>query len=159
MMPHEPVLDIMRRTMHNLAFIEARTSVTGPFEVTQLINSFIGAMAHPWEQLKSELMSIPITEATKQGWPSIHDKGPAFEQPSSLGDLIRLFRNAIAHGNIVYLPDSRGHVAALRLTNKDRRGVTTWGAIVTPSDMRQLLDCFVRLVEEIDSQSGFHGNR
>jgi hypothetical protein len=52
MMPHEPVLDIMRRTMRNLAFIGQRVSIGDPFEVTQLINSFLGALAHPWGKLE-----------------------------------------------------------------------------------------------------------
>ena len=30
MMPHEPVRDIMRRTMHNLEFIEQRAGDDGP---------------------------------------------------------------------------------------------------------------------------------
>ena len=34
MMPHEPVLDVMRRTMANLEFIDAHASSAGPFEVT-----------------------------------------------------------------------------------------------------------------------------
>ena len=37
----------------------------GPFEVTQLINSFLGALAHPWESLKSELNEITIDEAAR----------------------------------------------------------------------------------------------
>jgi hypothetical protein len=49
MMPYEPVLDIMRRTMANLEFVEEHKSDIGPFEVTQLLNSFLGALAHPWE--------------------------------------------------------------------------------------------------------------
>ena len=40
MMPYEPVLDVMRRTMANLRFIEQRKSDDGPFEVTQLLNPF-----------------------------------------------------------------------------------------------------------------------
>ena len=42
-MPHDPVRDIMRRTMHNLKFVEARAGADGPYEVTQLVNSFLGA--------------------------------------------------------------------------------------------------------------------
>ena len=38
MMPHEPVLDLMRRTLANLEFINRHVSKKGPFEVAQLIN-------------------------------------------------------------------------------------------------------------------------
>lgn len=149
MMPHEPVLDIMRRTMRNLSFIETHASETGPFEVTQLINSFMGAMAHPWEQLKTELVSISIDDATRQGWPQVSKEMACHQEPQFLGDLIRLIRNAIAHGNITYLPDGKGHIAALRIKNKNRQR-TTWTAIITPADMRRFLECFVQLVEEME---------
>jgi hypothetical protein len=31
MIPHEPVRDIMRRTMKNLEFVEANAGVNGPY--------------------------------------------------------------------------------------------------------------------------------
>ena len=34
--------------MGNLDFIEQHKSDDGPYEVTQLINSFLGALAHPF---------------------------------------------------------------------------------------------------------------
>ena len=43
----EPLLDIMRRSMANLAFVEAHAGPSGPYEVTQLINTFLGALTHP----------------------------------------------------------------------------------------------------------------
>jgi hypothetical protein len=46
-MPIEPVRDIMRRTMQNLKFVEGHRGANGPYEVTQLLNSFLGALAHP----------------------------------------------------------------------------------------------------------------
>ena len=47
MMPHEPVLDIMRRTMINLEFVQRHAGGAGPFEVTQLVNSFLGGTRAP----------------------------------------------------------------------------------------------------------------
>ena len=38
-MPTEPLLDIMRRSMANLAFVEAHAGPAGPYEVTQHINT------------------------------------------------------------------------------------------------------------------------
>ena len=70
-MPTEPVRDIMRRTMANLAFIERHKSDSGPYEVTQLINSFLGALAHPWEDMKTELRGITLSEGETRGWPRI----------------------------------------------------------------------------------------
>jgi hypothetical protein len=68
-MPTEPIRDVMRRTMANLAFIERHKSDSGPYEVTQLINSFLGALAHPWEDMKSELRHMGLANASARGWP------------------------------------------------------------------------------------------
>ena len=63
-------------------------------------------------------------------------------------------RNALAHGNIEFLPGASGDIRALRLWNNDR-GRRTWGAIVTVADIRAFLVCFVTLAEELHGQ----GNR
>jgi hypothetical protein len=68
MMPTEPLRDIMRRTIANLEFIERKATPSGPFEVTQLVNSYLGALAHPWERLRVELNEMPLGSA---GWPAI----------------------------------------------------------------------------------------
>ena len=82
MMPNEPLRDVMRRTMKNLEFVERSATPTGPFEVTQLINSFIGALAHPWEQLKAELNDMPLSDAA--GWPIITKELPSDADPDSI---------------------------------------------------------------------------
>jgi HEPN pEK499 p136 len=103
MMPHEPTLDIMRRTMRNLSFIEQHATNNGPYEVTQLINSFLGALAHPWESLKSELNSISIADAKSQGWPIPKAERATDHAQTTLGDVIRLLRNGLAHGHISFV--------------------------------------------------------
>ena len=67
--PTKPLLDIMRRSMANLEFIEARKSPTGPYEVTQLINTFLGALVHPFEKMQVGLNSLSLADAANQGWP------------------------------------------------------------------------------------------
>ncbi len=159
MMPHEPVRDLMRRTMRNLEFIESHRSDTGPFEVTQLINSFLGAMAHPWETLKDELDSILITDGMPKGWPEIRRGQASDECPASLGDLIRLLRNGIAHGNIQFLPDATRQISALHIENKNQQGRRTWGCILTPKEMKLFLQQFVRIVEELDNRSAHNPSK
>jgi HEPN pEK499 p136 len=130
--------------MANLEFVEARSGPNGPFEVTQLINSFLGALAHPWEAIRDELKTLPLREAEARGWPRVTKERPTDEDPSSLGDLLRRLRNCVAHGNIEFLPDGRGEIQALRLWNVDtHRNRRTWGAIVTVGNVRQLLTLFV----------------
>jgi hypothetical protein len=151
MMPHEPVRDIMRRTMKNLEFVEAHKGADGPYEVTQLINCFLGALAHPWETYRDDLTAKPLAVADVAGWPAIAKERPNDHEPDSLGDLVRLMRNALAHGNIEFLSNASGEVRALRLWNTSK-GRRTWGALVTVADMRSFLMRFVALAEELHDQ-------
>lgn len=147
MMPFEPVLDIMRRTMANLAFIERHKAEGGPYEVTQLINSFLGALAHPWEKLGPSL-DISLEEAAAQGWPIPGTDPSVGAAPASLAELIRWLRNGVAHGNLSFLPDGRGEIKAIQIDNFNR-GRRTWRATITVADMRLLLHRFVALIEEV----------
>jgi hypothetical protein len=151
MMPYEPIRDVMRRTIENLNFVEAHKSQRGPYEVTQLLNSFLGALCHPWEACRIDLNAKSLSEAVSEGWPAIAKERPRDCEPQSLGDLIRLMRNAIAHGNIEFLPGSVGEIRALRIWNmeRDRRN---WGALISVSDMRSFLHRFVAIAEELCSQ-------
>ena len=103
--PTEPLIDIMRRSMANLAFVEAHAGPEGPYELTQLVNTFLGALAHPFEAMRDDLMSLSLGEAAVLGWPKIDRERPIDIDPDSLGDLIRLVRNALAHGNLEFLSD------------------------------------------------------
>jgi hypothetical protein len=90
-------------------------------------------------------MTLATAHAT--GWPAIVKERQSDRQPDSLGKLVRFMRNALAHGNVEFLSNPSGDIAALRLWNTDR-GRRTWGAIVTVADMRSFLRHFVRLAEE-----------
>jgi hypothetical protein len=150
-MPTEPVRDIMRRTMKNLEFVEDHAGVNGPYEVTQLLNSFLGALAHPWESLRADFDVMPISEALDQGWPRIAKERPGDCEPESLGTLLRFMRNALAHGNMEFLPDASGDIQAIRIWNNDR-GRRNWGATITVADMRAFLTGFVALAEDLHEQ-------
>jgi HEPN family protein len=154
-MPTQPILDIMRRTISNLRFIENHSGPNGPYEVTQLINSFLGALAHPWEAMRDDLMALPLNEAEKLGWPHIAQGRASDVAPQSLGELIRYLRNSIAHGNIEFLPDGRGQIGALHLWNKDR-GRRTWGASISIDTTRCFLMAFVSLIEDRHKNYGWY---
>ena len=156
-MPTEPILDIMRRSMANLAFVEAHACPAGPYEVTQLINTFLGALAHPFEAMRNDLMALPLTDAAVLGWPTINKERPSDTEPASLGDLIRLMRNGMAHGNLDYLSDGKGQIHALRVWNtRPRTGARTWGAVVPIADMRRFLGLFVELIERRHKDFGWY---
>ena len=149
---------MMRRSMANLAFVEARAGPEGPYEVTQLINTFLGALAHPFEAMRDDLMSLSFAEAAALGWPKIDRERPTDSEPESLGALIRLLRNGLAHGNLEFLSDGHGQIGAVRIWNTDprKRGARTWGAVIKVDDMRRLLSLFVELVEHRHRDFGWY---
>ncbi|KAA5595716.1 HEPN family nuclease [Blastochloris sulfoviridis] len=155
-MPTKPLLDIMRRSMANLVFVEAHAGPTGPYEVTQLINTFLGALAHPFEAMRDDLMALPLTESETLGWPRIAKERPSDKDPKSLGDLVRLMRNGMAHGNIDFVSDGKAQVQALRIWNTAPSGARTWGAVISVSDMRRVLDLFVDLIERRHKEFGWY---
>jgi hypothetical protein len=63
-------------------------------------------------------------------------------------------RNAIAHGNIDFLPGPTAEIQALRIWNMNR-GRRTWGALISVADMRIFLGCFVKLAEVLGKEE--HG--
>ena len=67
MIQKNPIHDVIERTMYNLRFIEKHSNVEGPYEVTQLINSFLGAMAHPWEKVKKNIRHMTLNKAQQKG--------------------------------------------------------------------------------------------
>lgn len=152
MMPGESVPELMRRTMFNLRFIQEKRGPNGPYEVTQLVNSFLGALAHPWEKYKRELAAIPLASAFENGWPRVSPLDPSNEDPATLGDLIRLIRNGIAHGNIEFASDANGEISLIRiwntLTGSRRR---TWEAILTVHEMEAFLHKFVEQAKALQS--------
>jgi hypothetical protein len=151
--------ETMRRTMANLRIIErelgdrkargVRVAEEGPFEITQLVNSFLGALAHPWERTRGALNELPIAEARDSGWPVVgSDRGE--QEPETLGDFLRLVRNGFAHGNVQFIPDEHGGIETVRFWNTHpRSGKRTWGSALGVSDLRQFLECFAALAEGI----------
>jgi hypothetical protein len=155
--PTEPVLDIMRRSMANLEIVEAHAGPSGPYEITQLVNTFLGALAHPFEAMRDDLLNLAVADAVNLGWPSIARERPTDREPSSVSDLIRLMRNGVAHGNIEFLSDGKGQIHAIRLWNTDTRTrARTWGAVVTIKDMRHLFVSFVKLIEQRHRDFGWY---
>ena len=140
--------DVMYRTMANLEFIEHHAQKSGPYEVTQLINSFLGALAHPWERLSNDLNELSLEMAQRNGWPRIPKERDNDRNPKTIGDLVRFVRNALAHGNIEHLPGQDGEIRALKIWNLDR-GRRTWGSVVTTDSIRELLVKFVELAEKL----------
>ena len=91
----------------------------------------------------------------ERGWPQIAKERKTDRDPGTLGDLLGLLRNSVAHGNVEFLPDGHGEIQALRLWNiKQPKRQRTWGSIITVSDVRKLLGKFVDLIEERHREHG-----
>ncbi|MCW5881413.1 MAG: hypothetical protein KIS91_10820 [Anaerolineae bacterium] len=152
MNPSDPLYDIMHRTMFNLRYIEDRADKEGPYEVTQLINSFLGALAHPWEKYRPLLTNMSLDEARECGWPEMKKERTEDIDPPNFGELLRLVRNAFAHGNILFIPASTScEIARIEFWN-NRGDERTWGTTLDIADLRRFLDCFVALADEIHTK-------
>ena len=150
-MPTNPK-DVMRRTMANLKYVEDHRS-DGLFEVTQLVNSFLCALILPWDTIDRGRApwSMSIAEAEKLGWPNpkpVADD-PTYDRPNSLGDLIGEMRNALSHGQAVYIAASGvDDVTGLRFTTHKapKYQAIKWTADLTTNDVRKFLTKFVETV-------------
>ena len=155
MMPKDRIRDPMRNTMTNLRFVEEHAESDGLYEVTQLINSFLAALAHPWEEYKDQLNEMSIQEAVKEGWPKLKKERASDKNPKNLGDLIKLVRNGFAHGNIEFRSDGGNEITHLRFWNIDpyaKPKKRTWGTIASVEDMRLFLFKFVELAETLTDE-------
>src|SRR2546421_556046 len=113
-MPAVPVRDVMRRTIANYEFVKAHAGDPDVFEVTQLVNSFLCALIHPWEHQRRQHYpwSLSLAAAGAQGWPLLTC---SVGQVSTLGELITVMRNALAHGRVEYLSSNGSDISGLRL--------------------------------------------
>jgi hypothetical protein len=147
------VRQLMERTKTNHEFIQqAQCRDQHVYEVTQLLNSFLGAFAHPWEEWKKELSKVSLEEAIALGWPEVESDDPRDDRPRNLGDLLRLIRNGLMHGNIRFIPDTNSDIRALQVWNQWGR-YRTWGATLDIETLRLFLDCFERHAETLPTRS------
>ncbi len=152
-MPDVPVRDLMDRTKANLDFIrqEYDRGNRDVWDVTQLVNSFLAALAHPWESWRrerAEMLQLSLLEAEARGWPRLQKDDPRDDDPRNLGDLLRLMRNACAHGNIRFISDSQNNIAELRLWNEEN-GYRTWGTRMDVGTLHHFLDRIVKLAQQL----------
>lgn len=154
MMPHDRVRDLLRNTMFNLEYIEERAGIDGPYEVTQLVNSFLAGLAHPWEEYKQGLKQKSIEDAIREGWPELRKERADDVDPEHLGDLLRLVRNSFAHGNIEFRSSGGNVITHIRFWNEDPKQnyKRTWGAIASVGDLRRFLRKFEELADTLTPQ-------
>ncbi len=166
----QPVLLLMYRTIHNLEFIDRHKSHGGPFEVTQLINSFLAVVAHPWDRLldqrKLEQIKLESRQFRECGFP-VFPSLPVEGNPTRVDDayhLLRVLRNGMAHGNMELLdrktlrrmvqtgplPRVReDEIAGIKLWNRaSDTAPITWCTALSIYDLQQTLTAMMRLCEK-----------
>jgi hypothetical protein len=95
------------RAQKNLDFIALRAAEGDDVHpVTQAVLALLGIVVFPWETSAFDIVKrrkLPMLYAT--GWPKWEMAGS--RRVNELGELIKLLRNAVSHGNIEFNSDSR----------------------------------------------------
>lgn len=129
----------MHRSWENYKFIKRHASDDGPYEVSQLLATFMFAVAHPREQkLKRQMNDLLLEDANQYfGLPFLNpilfeprqhprrrpdvSETREFNPNLYLGDQIEIIRNAIAHGNINFSSsDASEDISEIRFLNIHR---------------------------------------
>jgi len=156
-----PKSDFIRRTIINLTFVDRNQNRDGgPYEFTQLINSFLMAFIHPkalW------IKQFPEQPYPAMRWPvvtTIPIPGHEGRVPTNARELVVRIRDSIAHGNFEILTAGQGATAdidAVKLWNTPREDSTTviWKTDeITVKDLRRILEAFVPEMLKIAAQNG-----
>lgn len=166
----QPVLLLMYRTIQNLEFIDRHKDHDGPFEVTQLINSFLAVVAHPWDQLldcgklrQVKLESRVFRECEFPVFPNLPVEGTSTRVDDAY-QLLSVLRNGMAHGNMALLdrktlrslrqtgPLPRvkvDEIAGIKLWNRaSDEAPITWCTALDIYELRQTLKAMMRLCEK-----------
>lgn len=149
------VQDFAKRTLRNLALIEALERVTkrdvdgnvppvaAAFEVTQLVNSLYGIVILAHEKMgKDGRVAIPPTllgDLRIQGWPEFDQSGGR-DRATNLSELIAHLRHSFAHARFDYTPDARGEIEKISI--KNLYNATDWQVSIPASELRVFVQKF-----------------
>lgn len=149
---------IMDRSIQNLEIVNRLRSDRlasgvdvereGPHEVTQLINSFLGALIQPWEEIREddrlgEALREPLTRLRQRNlnWPIPETELAEDQEPRTYFRLLSLMRNAFAHGNLDLI-GSGTDIDRVRLWNECNCGSRTWGTSLSVRELEDFLYFF-----------------
>ncbi len=117
------VREFASRTKSNLDLVLSAAgdpTAKKAYEVTQLINSMLGLLVLPHEHMRDKLNNdqTPLDALVSQGWPNVTLKLWILKKDieTTLGQLMTLHRNGIAHYNIRFINEG-GRIAGIRLWN------------------------------------------
>ncbi|ACI52469.1 hypothetical protein Gdia_2732 [Gluconacetobacter diazotrophicus PA1 5] len=142
--PSDPLLDIMRRSLINLDFIEANYQDHGLYEVTQLVNTFLGAFIHPFEKSAKGKEFISYFRARP---PPVPFAAKTAEDFNYL-EFIYFVRHALAHGDLHYNANKIKQIESITLWNS-KYGEKAIRITLSIRDMRVLLLDFKNILEKM----------
>lgn len=144
--PADPLLDIMRRSLINLEFIYKNHEKHAVYEITQLVNTFLGAFIHPFERSSKGRAFIAYFAAR----PTPIDVTYQIREGDNVTyyDFIQYIRHALAHGNMRYNPNAIKQIESITIWNV-RNGSKVFKCTINTHDMKTLLLDFRTCLEEI----------
>lgn len=144
------IRDFSARTWRNLKTLEGlRCEGSEVFETTQLLNSMLGLIVFPREELVNRIPATPFLELQRDGWPTPTIL-EGYRDPTDLRDMIRYLRNSIAHFNLEFIVDDHREIKGLRVWNtRQNRGQKTWEAELSLSDLRGIAERFSKVISDM----------
>lgn len=146
-------LEFARLTRKNLEFIETSKAQGADVHiVTQLTLSLLGLIVFPKEKLLLETTERKtISEMAKEGWPTWTITRDDEKKPTStLSDILRHLRNAIAYGRLTFTSDSPRYedVAIIAEDKKKRDDIEPyWHAHIRAQDLRAFCLHFIAFID------------
>lgn len=147
------VHDFMRRTEANLKLIEegASREQSRHFEVTQLINSAIGLLMFPSEELLDRLPRRKMSEFSDTSLPKVLYGRYKGEDDPDLQTLVRYLRNSIAHYNVQFV-NHNNIIQGLYVWNRPHHEKPDWIAYVSIDTLRSLFKRLCSVFKDVSEK-------
>jgi hypothetical protein len=136
-------LGIAQRAWKNLKYLEDAYSKGEDVHVsTARVLALVGLVGFPYEKgTTKQFKNISLASLIKKGWPQWAIK-PDEPQATTLHDLLRHIRNAVAHGRIIFKSESRNPGDVTEIMFRDGLPPTegtafkeTWEATISANDL------------------------
>lgn len=137
------------RTRKNLEYvISAHEEGADVHVVTQLVLSLLGLIVFPFERLDRSLWRADLSDLAEAGWPRWIETHDSYH-PKTLGDLVRVLRHAVAHGNVSFSSEDR-HLpdVVIRFVNIAPGGRRQWLGEIRGDDLLEFCRRYLEYMYE-----------
>jgi hypothetical protein len=145
--------DFVARTLSNLNAVDGLppNDQTPFYEVTHLVNSLLGLIVVPNEQMQDSLPATTLDELQASGW-DLNVVWGSQQGPADLRKLISGLRNAVAHFRLQFHPDSNGvpqEIKSVTLWSMNAGGTDRyWGVRFTVPGLHSFVERLAKLLLE-----------